>query len=282
MQLFHLRPTRALPLFLLLGSLAAGAGCDSLNAPIYFNGTQLVAMGGEDPPVSNGITLVYRNPSMQEQMQLDAATAAANYGGDVPWVAGNKIHLELSLKVTNTSGMDGTFNVLVDGASQYEKYDSKTVAMALQKNPNDPPTYLPLMQTRLQMLGAHATWSGLLREDDFNEAQLDLDALARWNDAAGKTFAAVLLNRSDVYPPGTQPLGMGLVPGFRVADGGVGVDPAHLVVPAFVEVDVNLQASVAMTCDYVLRVRDDDDRLYHDTADSQFQTAPTLFAPTTM
>jgi hypothetical protein len=270
------------PSLLLLGALAAVGGCQSLNEPIYFNGTQLVAMGGEPLPVSNGITLVYRNPTQQEQKDLDAQTTAANYGGDVPWVAGNKIHLELSFRVTNTSGKDGKFDVLVDGASQYEKYDSKTVGMALQKNPNDPITLLPLMESSPQMLAAGKSFSGLLREDDFNEAQLDLDALARWNDAVGKTFAAVLINRSDVYPPGTQPVGMSLVPGFRVAMGGVGVDPAHLVVPAFVEVDVNLQSDVAMTCDYVLRVRDDDDRLFHDPADSQFQTTPTLFAPTIM
>ena len=52
--------------------------------------------------------------------------------------------------------------------------------------------------------------------------------------------------------------------------------------PAFVEIDVNLQTDVAMTCDYVVRVRDDDDRLLHDDGDTQFQTTPTLFAPTVM
>ena len=149
---------------------------------------------------------------------------------------------------------------MVDGASQYEKYDSKTVAAALAQG-NDPPIFLPLMKSSPQVLAPGATLSGLLREDDFAEAALDLDALGRWNDAAGKTFAGVLVNRSDV-----NPVGLALV-------------PQNLVVPAFVEIDVNLQAEVAMTCDYVVRVRDDDDRLLHDDGDTQFQTSPTLFAP---
>ena len=35
-----------------------------------------------------------------------------------------------------------------------------------------------------------------------------------------------------------------------------------------------------MTCEYVLRVRDDDDRLLHDDGDTLFEPTPTLFAPT--
>jgi hypothetical protein len=243
--------------------LALSLGCQSMNTPLYFPGPQpvLEAQGGEKVPPSNGLTLRYRNPTMQEQMALDAQTAALNYGGDVPWVALDKIHIEVSYQVTNLSDSDGVFNVMVDGASQYEKYDSKTVAAALQQGNNDPPTYLPLMQSHSTNLGAHQSSTGLLREDDFAEASLDLDALGRWNDAATKTFAAVLVNRSDV-----NPVGLELV-------------PKNLVVPAFVEIDVNLQTDVHMTCDYMVRVRDDDDRLLHDDGDTRFHTSPTLFAP---
>jgi hypothetical protein len=271
--------------------LVSGAfGCQSLNAPLYFKGDALTASTADTPLASGGLTLRFRNPTPKEQMDLDAQTAAADYGGDVPWISADKVHLELSYRVTNQSTTEAKFNVMVDGASQYEKYDSKTVAAALQQGKNDDPTYLPLMKSGPVLLGPGASFTGLLREDDFREAELDLDALGRWNDADGKTFAAVLLNRSDVYPPGTQPLGMGLVPGFRVAMGGVGVDPARLVVPAFVEVDVNLLVDkadnetddVALTCEYLLRVRDDDDRLLHDDGDTLFETSPTLFAPAVM
>jgi len=279
------------PLLLLPVLFASGVfACQSLNTPLYFKGDLLTADTMAAPLASGGLTLRFRNPTAKEQADLDAQTTTADYGADVPWISADKIHLELSYRVTNTSSTEAKFNVMVDGASQYAKYDSKTVAAALQQGNNDQATYLPLMKSSPMILAPKASYTGLLREDDFREAELDLDALGRWNDADGKTFAAVLLNRSDVFPPGTQPLGMALVPGFRVAMGGVGVDPARLVVPAFVEIDVNLLVEkrddatdpATLTCEYLLRVRDDDDRLLHDDKDTLFETSPTLFAPAVM
>jgi hypothetical protein len=258
-------------------ALALTLGCQALNTPIYFNGEVLEAAGGESPPVSNTLTLRFRNPTDREREILQMQTAALDYGGEVPWVARDKIHLQLSYRVTNTSDQDGVFNLLVDGASQYVAYDSKTVAMAIAENDDELGTLFPLMTSRPQMLAAGKSYSGLLREDDFAEAELDADALGRWLDT--DTFAGVLINRSEVFAPGTEPIGMGLVPGFRTAMGGVTMDPARLVVPAFVQVTVNLQTNVAMKCEYVVRVRDDDDRLLHETGDTQFQVQPTEFAP---
>jgi hypothetical protein len=74
-------------------------------------------------------------------------------------------------------------------------------------------------------------------------------------------FPAVLINRKDVNPVGTS-----------------GV-PANVVTPAFVEVDVTLTSAVPMQCEWTLRVRDDDDRLWHVTGDPVFNPKPTLFVP---
>ena len=106
------------------------------------------------------------------------------------------------------------------------------------------------------MLAAGASYSGIVREDDFAEGELDLDALGRWNDAdpASPTFAGVLINRSDV-----NPIGLNLV-------------PPNLVVPAMFEVDVRLESTVPMRVEYYVRVRDDDDRLWHNDADDVYQT----------
>jgi hypothetical protein len=161
--------------------------------------------------------------------------------------------------VTNTSGDTGDFNLMVDGANEFTKYDVTVTASALQQGNNDPPTYLPLMSSSVQTLAPGATFSGLIREDDFAEAELDLDALGRW--LAPATFAGVLINLSSV-----NPIGLEMV-------------PATEVVPALIEVDVHLQSSVAMTVDYVLRVRDDNDQLLHDSGDTLYQTSPTLFQP---
>jgi hypothetical protein len=266
--MFHHR--NLLPLALVL----AGSGCQALNTPLYFNGEVFEAKGGEELPPSNTLALRFRNPTQKERDALAAQTAALNYGNDVPWVARDKVHLQLSYKITNITGtldpdtgmitplQRGTFNLLVDGASEFALYDSKTVAMAIAEEPGELGTFFPLMTSKPHMLGAGQSYSGLLREDDFAEAELDLDALGRWLDTT--TFAGVLINRSDV-----NPVGMALVPG-------------NIVVPAMVQVTVNLQTDVAMQCEYVVRVRDDEDQLLHETGDTQFTPAPVTFAPPAM
>jgi hypothetical protein len=122
-----------------------------------------------------------------------------------------------------------------------------------------------------------------VREDDFSEGEIDLDALGRWNDTDmnSPTFAGVLLNRSEIAPF----KGMGLVPDYT-KDPTTGVithnHPGLLVVPAMVEIDLRLKTDVPMHLEYFVRVRDDDDRLWHNDADPILQTNPTLFQPTIM
>jgi hypothetical protein len=186
---------------------------------------------------------------------------------DVPWISRDKVHVEVSYKVTNLStDTTAAFTLMVDGASEYTKYDTQVVSAAIQQGANDPPTFLPLIPSVPQMLAPGASYSGIVREDDFAEGELDLDALGRWNDAdpADPTFAGVLINRSDV-----NPIGMNLV-------------PKNLVVPAMFEVDLRLKTDVPMRVEYYVRVRDDDDRLLHNDADSLYQPAPALFQPPAM
>ncbi len=108
-----------------------------------------------------------------------------------------------------------------------------------------------------QILGAGQTVSGTVREDDFNEAELDLDALGRWM----APFNAVLINNSQV-----NPIGLSMV-------------PPNVVIPALIEIDVSFTADAAMSCKYDIRVRDDNDQLLHDSADTLFSPTPTLFVP---
>ena len=132
--------------------------------------------------------------------------------------------------------------------------------MTLQQGNNDAPTYIPLIPVTPQTLEAGQTVTGLVREDDFNEAELDLDAIGRWQ----APFNAVLINNSQV-----NPVGLELV-------------PANVVVPALIEIDVNFTANRMMKCTYAVRVRDDDDQLLHQSTDTLFSPAPTLFVPAAM
>ena len=238
--------------------------CSELNAPLYFEGETIESMGNDEVFPTSGLALRFRAPTEQERMRLDAQRAAVGYDMDIPWVSRDKVHIEITYRVTNLSDEAGAFALIVDGANEYTHYDTQAVADGdRRRRPDHPP---PDHDGGASCWSRRATYSGIVREDDFAEGELDLDALGRWNDAdaASPTFAGVLINRSDV-----NPIGMNLV-------------PPNLVVPAMVQIDVRLRSTVAMRCEYYVRVRDDDDRLWHNDADDVYQTSPTLFQPPAM
>jgi hypothetical protein len=261
----------------------AALACSDLNAPLYFQGTAFESMGGEMMLPTQGLSLRFREPTRQEQMQLDAERDARGYDADIPWVSRDKVHVEVSYKVTNISGTTAAFTLIVDGADQYTKYDTQMVSAALQQGANDPPVFLPLIPVVPHMLAPGQSFSSIVREDDFSEGELDLDALGRWYNAdmADPTFAGVLINRSDV-----DAIGLGMVPGGTSIIPNTSRhkmnDPGLLVVPAMVEVDLRLKTDVAMRVEWFVRVRDDDDRLWHNDADPILMPDPTLFQPPAM
>jgi hypothetical protein len=249
------------PLLLLALSAPALAACSDLNTPIYFDGPQpLLELQGTEmiPRVTNGLALKFRAPNDSEKADLDAQKKALGF--DVPWVSRDKIHLELLFTVKNLDSDPGMFDVVVDGATQYTKYDENVVAAALAEGKNDAMQYLPLMHlhpTLPATLAPGAVYQGVVREDDFNEAESDLDAMGRWMG----NFISLLYTRSEV-----NPIGLEMV-------------PPNVVTPALVEVDVTLTSNKHMRCEWTLRVRDDDDRLWHVEGDPHFNPHPTLFVP---
>jgi len=235
-------------------------GCQAMNTPLYFDGnmqlmTTGMTMNGMPERITDSLALLFRNPSDQERMDLQKARDAAN-PVKVPWISRDHVHVELSYTVKNLDTMPGVFNVSVDGATEFIKYDEVVVAAAIAAG-NDNTTYLPLMQSRPQMLDAGKTYAGLFREDDFAEAELDLDAM----DQFMGNFAALLTNRSDVNPTGLEMV------------------PKNTVVPAMIEADVTFTADRPMLLTYMVRVRDDDDQLWHETSDGKFNPTPTVFQP---
>jgi hypothetical protein len=255
------RARLAVTSLLALGAVPALA-CSDLNTPIYLNGpTPLLELQGTEmiPRITNSVTLQLRAPNDSEKADLAAQKKALGF--DVPWASRDKLHLEVLFTVTNLDTDPGTFDVVVDGANEYTKYDENVVSAAVAQGNNDPPVYLPLISLHPllpQMLAPGAVYQGVVREDDVNEGEGDLDALGRWM----ANYASVLVNRSDV-----NPIGLEMV-------------PPDVVTPALIEVDVTLTANKHMKCEWTLRVRDDDDRLWHVTGDPKYNPpAPKLFQP---
>lgn len=249
-------------------------GCQGMNTPIYFASPEpiLTVTGmndamGNPPRIENGMTLQFRNPTDAEKKALDMQTAALGFAA--PWIQRDHVHIELTYQVTYTplpgQGPDDDpndipqFTIGIDGANEYTKYNSNIVAMTLAQG-NDAPQYIPLIPVTPQTLAQGQTVSGTVREDDFNEAELDLDAMGRWM----APFNAVLINNSQV-----NPIGLSMV-------------PANVVIPALIEIDVSFTANRNMTCTYDIRVRDDNGQLLHDTTNTLFSPTPTLFVPPAM
>jgi hypothetical protein len=242
-----------------------GLGCQDLNTPIYFPSPAMPALAVDGMPVmnnppraENGLTLRFRDPTKTERQTLDMQTQSLGF--DVPWIQRDHVHIEMTYEVTNTGSTPGMWNLGIDGANEYTKYDENIVAMVLGQGNNDAPQYIPLIPVTPQLLGPGQTVTGTVREDDFDEAELDLDAMGRWM----APFNAVLINNSQV-----NPIGLSMV-------------PPNVVIPALIEIDVNFTADAAMSCTYAIRVRDDDDQLLHDTIDTLFAPTPALFVPAAM
>jgi len=254
-----LRPARTL--LAAAGVLAALAGgCQALNEPIYIAAPAALDVMGTDMTgapnrVKGAVVLRFRKPNATEQAQLDSDTQRLGFA--VPWLKRDRIHLELLYTVSNMDTVDGTFTIAVDGASELIKYDQNTIAAAfMAANLKTAP--LALMAPPPRTLGAGQTYQGTLREDDFIEGELDLDAMGRWM----APFAAVLINRSDVNPVGLEMV------------------PPNAVIPAMQEIDVTLIAEQHMTCQFMVRVRSDDDQLLDESGDGNlFVPTPTLYVP---
>jgi len=236
----------------------ASLGCQALNEPIYIAAPAALDTGAMDAMgmpinrVKGSIVLRFRQPTTDERRQIDGDTA--KLGFQVPWLRRDRIHLELLYTVTNKGSKAGTFSVGVDGASEMVKYDEDAVGQVFAAA-NQAPVLIPLMAPTPRMLAAGQMFQGTVREDDFVEGALDLDAMGRWS----APFAAVLINRSDV-----NPVGLDMV-------------PKNVVIPALQEVDVTLASAgdgSAMHCEYLVRVRDDDEQLLHDAGNGN------LFVPT--
>lgn len=244
-----------------LAALALAAlGCQSLNEPIYIAAPAALDVSGTDMTgapnkVKGSVALRFRRPTAIERQKLD--DDARRLGFAVPWLRRDRIHIEVLYTVQNNDSTEGTFRVGVDGASEFVKYDEDAVAAAFTAA-NEDPVFVPLMAPPPRPLGAHQTYQGTLREDDLVEGSLDLDAMGRWM----APFAAVLINRSDV-----NPVGLDMV-------------PPNVVIPALQEIDVTLSSETSMHCEFLVRVRDDDDQLLHESSDNNlFVPTPTVFTP---
>jgi hypothetical protein len=245
------------------GVLATGCG---LNEPAYFPATAPLEVDGKGMEAKATLQLVFRTPTASEETARQNLGAALGY--EVPWLREDRVHLELRYTITNLGDTEASFLMNIDGASEFARFDEDAVAAAFTAVNMDAPSPRGLFQVRppAQSIAPGEVLQGTVLEDDFREMALDLDAMGRW---MAPNFPAVLLYRSDA----------GTAQAAATNSVEYAMVPANLIRPALWEVTPRFNSTQPMRCEFLIRVRDDDRRLWED-GDGQFMPTPTTYAPT--
>lgn len=247
-----------------IATLAAAVGCGT-NSPVYFPGAEVLQSDGSEVEVRSTLPLRFRAPDATQQAELDTLSATLGYA--VPWLRQDRVHLEVKYTVTNLSpDREGTFSVFADGASEFTRFDYEAIAAAFAAENEEPPPVGLMQNVKAPLLRPGEVYQGIFREDDFREASADLDGMGRFM----APFLTVLFNRSEVNPAGLE-----MVPSNS--------SPARQwILPALWELTIRFRATQPMTCQFVVRVRDDQQQLWQEQGDQvagEFAPAPANFAP---
>lgn len=240
------------------GVWLAAVACNT-NTPTYFQPMAPLEVGQPGSMATAASAVVsptFRPPNDDERAKLDEESRSRTYR--VPWIRRSDVALSVLYTLTNLSADPARVRIEINGASELASYDPDALrAAAVMANPMDNDVVvLPLVQMPGVTLGPGEVKSGVVREDDFAEAALDLDALGRFMAIP----EAVLVNRSEVNPVGLE----------RV--------PADLVVPQLVQVKVSLIANRHVRAELLLRVRDKKDVLAPADSDDLYRPMPRAYA----
>jgi hypothetical protein len=242
-------------------------GCN-VNSPTYFAppaGPLEVgvadSMGAVSDSASAAIVLPFRSPSDRESAGL--ADEAARLGFKAPWLRRDGVAISIQWTITNLAAEPGEARIVVNGANEFSSYDPEAIAAAqemaamMMMMVAKKDYVLSLIEGKPAIIEANGTLTGTIREDDFAEAELDLDAIGRWMAPA----PAVLINASEVNPVGLEQV------------------PAGVIVPALYQVVITLKATTHMKLDFLVRVRDEKGHLLQGSNGSAFAPAPVAYVP---
>jgi hypothetical protein len=248
---------------LLLGLGLASCGT---NEPRYFPGAMPLEVDGSGMEAKQTLQVPFRQATNAEEASRQKLISSLGY--PVPWLRDDRVHVELRYTITNLGDSEAAFLLNIDGASEFARYDEDAVAAAFVAADMDAPSPRGLFQVRppAQSLAPGEVLQGAVLEDDFHEMALDLDAMGRW---MAPNFPAVLLYRSDAN--NAQSAATNAVEYAMV--------PPDLIRPALWEITPRFNSTQPMRCEFLVRVRDDDQRLWED-GDVQFLPTPTTYTPT--
>ena len=221
--------------------LATGACNDPIYLTEYRSLETTDADGGGLAPDTDTFSIPIRPPTTDEMNKLTQEQMQKGLPMPVPWVGTRDLPIEVQYTVKNLDAQAGRAFFSMTGGNEFAAYDPGAYANPLDPNAVAPP---PLDGASPIDLAPGESVSLTLREDDLGEAGIDLEAITRYPGMADLSIPFKVLNsRSSV-----SNLGLEMV-------------PANDVTPAVIKLIFTLTADVHVRADYVVRVRNLDDRL---------------------
>jgi hypothetical protein len=253
--------TRAFPVLSVLFLSALGAGACSED-PVYLEPMAGVEINLPDMSTAlsmSQITIPIRQETLDETMGREAM--AMDLGLDpaqMPTARRDFVDLSVEWTIKNLDDRPGVAFISVNGANEYFTYEPSVFVIDPEED-EEPPALVGGSPVEVPALGVV---SGVFREDELDEAMMDLDALSR----AGIAPEAAMLNQwptTDVTG-GTGPLTE--IPGEAI--------------PALLRLDVSFEGNTHMVLEYVVRVRDHEGRLVPDDPDAAIvEPSGSVYAP---
>jgi hypothetical protein len=244
--------------------LAALGGC---NTPTYLSEkrpleTMPAAMGGGYQADTDLYVLPVRRPSNAEKSALAAQQRQLGLQLPVPWAAARDFSIEVEWSVKNLEAKPVRAFFTLNGGNEFGDYVPSLYIDPTQ-NPEDQTPPPPLVGGELLELAANEVRLGVWREDQLDEAALDLEAITRYPDPAGviATPFQVITHNSTASRVGLENV------------------PANDVTPAMVRFQFVLTSDAHVSAEYNVRVREHADKLAQPAAKNLYVSTVAMLPP---
>jgi hypothetical protein len=218
-------------------------------------------MGGIGPG-SALYVLPVRRPTAVERQALAQLQKTNKLAMPVPWAQTRDFDVEIEYSVKNLDTQPTTCYVTLNGGNEFGDYVPMAyINPAANVEDQTPPPPLVSAQPVVIMPGQAAT--GTIREDQTQEASIDLEAITRYPDPAGvrNTPFMAIEHLSTVS---------------RIGLGGV---PANDITPMQVRFAIGFSTDGKAQMDYTIRVRDHNGKLALPTDKNLYVSTAAMLAP---
>lgn len=218
--------------------LLASVGCTE--DPLYIQPVSTIEVNAPGSTVNTAtaqLTLPVRSEFEDDEIteREDLAAELGVAETDIPWPSREDIDVSIEWTIRNLSDQNGTIRIDINGANEYFEY----VPALFVVDPDEMEEPPPLMGDVPLMVDAGQTISGVFREDQLQEASIDLDLISRAEPVLSP-FEALLAIHEDMQE--------------FVLTGGVTVPKelfAHMT-----RFDITLESDRHMVMEFAVRVRD--------------------------